>query len=73
MTYKKTININWKIIKEWQKWVAYTREWKLWYRFEICKIDWDILYLKITTWENKWKYSYININELDEFIKFNKN
>lgn len=52
-------------------------DWKEWFEFEVTDVRkefWDdyFIVMKITGWEEKWKYNIIMNYELDETIIFNK-
>ena len=53
-----------------KKWYAKKRDWTKRFDFEIISWSGPLLKVKITSWENKGKYSYIYEEEIDKYLVF---
>ena len=55
--------------KKWDTLQCNHRDWTHWYDAEIQAIEWDewrqMLWLRFLTWENKGKFSWVYVHELD--------
>ena len=51
-------------------WTATRPNWEI-FNIIVDEVKDDSLILKITSWEEKWKYSFTYFNEIDDSIKFN--
>ena len=50
-------------------WAAINKDWEI-FNIIVDEVKNDSLIFKITSWEQKWKYSFIYFNEIDDSIKF---
>lgn len=57
---------------KWQVWYALKRDRSIRYDFIVNIVTKQSLVLKITSWKNKGKESYIYTDEIDEYLIFNK-